>query len=455
MAGIEGARPANRRRMHGVRGTVRQMWKHCVTINVEAHDYRGDSARMDRRSSRAVGRVMSAEDDFNDFIRRRDRVIMVLEKISDLPEHKQKGNCKWSVFDVQRDITTTPRPDAFSSPAAYMDMTADQLQVPEGRNRLQTAKLLAFIRQILSVWIEVDLDAFIEHWRRRATGFSEDVNAMRRFVDDYLAGVYGEFSDGKLKLFQGFDEEEIKDEMKRRFSACRGQQPRNRQIIDIIEGVYVVETSEDMESILDRIAASREDIVAVDCEGLNFGDPDRTITLLQLATMDGRVFIFDIKKNPDLLQSGKLKQLLEDPNTIKVIHDCRNDSAALRANFGIKLAGVFDTSVAYSTIMEQCNKIGGPYRIGQKAMCSVLGEDTTFKDDAIFERMTSDKQFWARRPLTADMKNYAAADPACLVPHVYQTLDGMISPLWRVYFDAECEDAVMKVKVQAADQEEF
>ncbi|XP_072181590.1 uncharacterized protein [Diadema setosum] len=438
--------PADRQRTHGVCGTVVQVMRQHATIGVEGQGFRGDSARL---HCAAIRRTMDAKiDDLTAFIHNGDRVIMVLEKMSDLPLQHQRGNSKWNVFTVQRNVTTAPRPAAFSSPAGYMDMTTDQLQAPQGRSRLQSAKLLISIRQILSVWNVVDLATFINLWRCKSTGFSEDANSLRRFVDDCLAGVYCEFSGGKLKLYLGFDEEEIGREMKRRFTACRKQQPRMREIIDIVEDARVVETPEDMDAILDPIlkkAAPREKVVAVDCEGVYFDRPDRTVTLIQLATMDGHVYIFDIKKNHNLLKSGKLKQLLEDPYIIKVIHDCRRDSAALRANFGIKMAGVFDSAVAFATIMEQCNKTGKPFRVGLKALCSFLGEDTPFKDDAIIEGMAIDRQFWAQRPLTADMKNYAAADPPSLIPHVYQALDGMISPFWRDYFDAKCKDALMEL----------
>ncbi|XP_072181588.1 uncharacterized protein [Diadema setosum] len=445
MSGGQGVPPAKRQRVHGVRGTVKRLAKTAAKIYTEGW-CRGQGARLHVSTIR---RAMNAGvDDLTTFMHTGDRLIMVLEKMSDLPEEYRIGNSKWNVFDVQREITTAPRPDAFSSPAAYMDMTADQLQVPESRSRLQTTNLLVSIRQILSVWNEVDLVTFMELFRRKSsgTGTWEDANSLQRFVDDCLKGVYCEFSGGKLKLYRGFSEEVIRGEMRRRYVACREKQPRERGKNDSIEGARVVETSEDMEAILDSMleeATSNEVVVGVDCEGVNLGRSG-SITLLQLATMDGHVYIFDIQKNPNLLKSGQLKQLLEDPKIIKVIHDCRNDSAALRRiQYNIKLAGVFDTSVAYSTIMEQCNKIGGPYRVGQKALCSALGEDTTFKDDAIFEKMTIDKQFWAQRPLTADMKNYAAADPASLVPHVYQVLDGMISPFWRDYFDAKCRDALI------------
>ncbi|XP_072181587.1 uncharacterized protein [Diadema setosum] len=442
MSRSQGVPPAKRQRKHGMRGIVKRLERSSAKIEIEEHIYWGQSARMHRST---VSRAMDARvDDLTDFMHVGDRVIMVLEKMSDIPEEYRIGNSKWNVFDVQRDVKAAPRPNAFCSPAAYMGMTTDQLQVPEGRSRLQTAKLLVSIRQILSVWNVVDLVTFIELYRRKSSVTWEDANSVRRFVDDCLKGVYCEFSGGKLKLYRGFDEEEIRREMKRRFAGCRMQQPRKSKVIDIVKGARLVETVEDMEAILDSIleeSTSKEVVVGVDCEGVNLGNWG-SLTLLQLATMDGHVYIFDIKKNPNLL-TGKLRRLLENPKIIKVIHDCRRDSAALRCiQYNIQLAGVFDTSVAYSTIMEQCNKIGRPYRIGLKALCSVLGEDTTFKDDAISESMTRDKQFWARRPLTADMKNYAAADPAHLIPHVYQALDGMISPFWRDYFDARCKDAI-------------
>lgn len=45
------------------------------------------------------------------------------------------------------------------------------------------------------------------------------------------------------------------------------------------------------------------------------------MTLLQLGTMEGEVFIFDVLATPnreDMFQSGGLKELLEDKNILKV-----------------------------------------------------------------------------------------------------------------------------------------
>ena len=55
-------------------------------------------------------------------------------------------------------------------------------------------------------------------------------------------------------------------------------------------------------------------------------------------------YLFDMLQiNEDVLDY--LKAILEDENVTKVIHDCRQDSAALFYQFGIKLHNIFDTQV--------------------------------------------------------------------------------------------------------------
>ena len=54
----------------------------------------------------------------------------------------------------------------------------------------------------------------------------------------------------------------------------------------------------------------------------------------------------------DMLQPDKdvlryLKAILEGGSVTKVIHDCRQDSAALYYQFGIKLQNVLDTQVCF------------------------------------------------------------------------------------------------------------
>ena len=46
--------------------------------------------------------------------------------------------------------------------------------------------------------------------------------------------------------------------------------------------------------------------------------------------------------------SGRLKEVLECPDIIKVFHDCRNDSGVLNSQHGILLQNIFDTQVIIS-----------------------------------------------------------------------------------------------------------
>ena len=42
------------------------------------------------------------------------------------------------------------------------------------------------------------------------------------------------------------------------------------------------------------------------------------LTLVQISTMNGQVFIFDVQTNPALFTMGKLEQLLQSKDIVKV-----------------------------------------------------------------------------------------------------------------------------------------
>lgn len=70
------------------------------------------------------------------------------------------------------------------------------------------------------------------------------------------------------------------------------------------------------------------------------------LTLVQLGTIRGEAFIFDLLTCPEMINDGGIKSLLENDNVIKIIHDCRNDSVNLYTQFNILLRNVFDTQVS-------------------------------------------------------------------------------------------------------------
>ncbi|PIK34393.1 hypothetical protein BSL78_28784 [Apostichopus japonicus] len=173
-------------------------------------------------------------------------------------------------------------------------------------------------------------------------------------------------------------------------------------------------------------------VVALDCEGDNLGK-EGPLTLLQIATVEGEVFVFDVLATPqpeDMFIDGELKILLEEKKILKVVHDCRTDQCALYFQFGVTLTNVFDTSVAYTTIWEQCNIFAGPYRPKLSLLIELYGLTAKHKTDE-FEALVHDKQLFAKRPLTKEMIQYAADDVRCLVPVIYGALNKLISPLWR------------------------
>lgn len=58
-------------------------------------------------------------------------------------------------------------------------------------------------------------------------------------------------------------------------------------------------------------------VVGFDCEGINLGVKGQ-LTLMQIATMAGYSYIFDLISCPQMVDNG-LRQLLESHNVIKVI----------------------------------------------------------------------------------------------------------------------------------------
>ena len=58
-------------------------------------------------------------------------------------------------------------------------------------------------------------------------------------------------------------------------------------------------------------------VIALDAEGVNLGK-DGPLTLLQIGTMDGDVYLFDIWSNKELFCEGRLKDIMESTRIVKV-----------------------------------------------------------------------------------------------------------------------------------------
>lgn len=111
-----------------------------------------------------------------------------------------------------------------------------------------------------------------------------------------------------------------------------------RVIATVNESLFVTE------AIAKSATANEPVVISVDCEGINLGIKG-DLTLIEIGTVHGEAFIFDVFQCPAIMSEGGLKALLENDNVIKVIHDCRNDSVNLFTQFKVLLRNVFDTQV--------------------------------------------------------------------------------------------------------------
>ncbi|CAG2233182.1 EGL [Mytilus edulis] len=193
---------------------------------------------------------------------------------------------------------------------------------------------------------------------------------------------------------------------------------RTNLIMASSNNVEIIKESERCLRVVDQL--SKCDFIAMDAEGINLGK-DGPLTLLQIGTVDDKVYLFDIASNKDLFRNGKLKEILQSENLVKVIHSCSGDSAALYHQFGVRLKNVFDTQVAHLVISENKGRRLPP-SMKLSDVCQMYSDDAQpleQKDKVKIRWTKEDGELWARRPLTTEMIEYASNDVTALIPTVY------------------------------------
>ncbi|GBP87719.1 Egalitarian protein homolog [Eumeta japonica] len=201
----------------------------------------------------------------------------------------------------------------------------------------------------------------------------------------------------------------------------------------VLQSSVVIANVRDCVTLMDSILNPKRNsksIVSFDCEGINLGLKG-VLTLCQIATLNGEVYILDIMTCPALVVEGKIKELLESETVVKVIHDCRNDSVNLYNQFEITLKNVFDTQAAHAVL--QLQQQGIPvYKVKNlslNALCELYNAPMNPMKEQLKNVYRRDQRYWARRPLTKDMIMYAASDVLSLVnPAIYAYMSTNIKP---------------------------
>merc|ERR1719382_1874260 len=223
------------------------------------------------------------------------------------------------------------------------------------------------------------------------------------------------------------------------------QQPESREALKykVLQVSRVVVSVRESLQIVDDIIKNGQP-VGFDGEGVNLG-PKGQLTLVQISTVGGQVIIFDVQTCPALIGQGGLKQLLESEHIIKVVHDCRNDSAALFFQCNVQVRNVFDTQAAHAVL--QLQETGKPVykvkNVSLNALCELYNAPVNPMKEQVKNIYRRDQKFWARRPLTRDMICYAAADVLALVPTIYNAMASQIKHEFGNLFRELCEEQVL------------
>jgi len=172
------------------------------------------------------------------------------------------------------------------------------------------------------------------------------------------------------------------------------------------------EASERFFTMIDRALDSEEGVtVAFDCEGVNLSRVG-SVELVSLyfdATVEheGATFLVDLHREEGeespfrVKRLEALKGLFESKQVVKVIHDCRMDSDALFHLEGIKLSYVHDTSCCHAVLT-------GSDDINLNDMLLYYGiEQNSARDKSVYQENPA---FWATRPLTQKMIEWATSD---------------------------------------------
>jgi DNA polymerase I-like protein with 3'-5' exonuclease and polymerase domains len=153
--------------------------------------------------------------------------------------------------------------------------------------------------------------------------------------------------------------------------------------------------------------------VAFDCEGVDLSRCGSIeIVTLVFDTPESSVasiFLVDVgKMSDDTLRGQRIKALkkLFECNTVeKIIHDCRMDCDALYHHCGIRVNNVLDTSCMHTVIA------GSDKNLNDVLSFNGIAENGA-RDKSVYQR---NPKFWATRPFTATMIEWASGDVDKLV----------------------------------------
>ena len=192
-------------------------------------------------------------------------------------------------------------------------------------------------------------------------------------------------------------------------------------------GFELISNSEGLKAAAARLEG--EALLACDLEADSMHHYREKVCLVQISSPDA-TFVIDPLACPDI---SILKPIFGNPAICKIFHGADYDVRSIHRDFGIEINNLFDTMIA----------------------CQFLGE-TEFGLAAVLRKrfgVELDKRFqqadWSRRPISAEMLDYAVKDTTLLIP-LYRQLESELCSKGRLeWVKEECE---LLSRVRAMDR---
>ncbi len=163
----------------------------------------------------------------------------------------------------------------------------------------------------------------------------------------------------------------------------------------------VVDKAEDLAVCESNLSSCT--LLALDCEGVCLSRMGE-LTIVQLSSRS-HCYLFDVLSlEKDSAAIMFLKKLLEDSNVVKIVHDVKMDSDALYHCLGISISNVHDTQ-AWDLVLN--GREENLNRTLIRNNCTPNAE----RDRNVYQ---INHRFWAQRPLTELMIDWASGDVGCL-----------------------------------------
>ncbi|KAL9646363.1 hypothetical protein ABK040_014514 [Willaertia magna] len=157
-----------------------------------------------------------------------------------------------------------------------------------------------------------------------------------------------------------------------------------------------------------------QSILAVDCEGVCLSYHGK-LTLVQIAA-NHKQYLFDfliINENIKEEMVQFLKELFENESILKIFHACSSDCKALYGQYQIKINNIMDTQILFKylpILTTDTNNSIDLSNIGLNNLLILFSIEENLHKDDINNIYKIDNTIWEKRPLSNDLKNYAAMD---------------------------------------------